>query len=336
MSTAFFANSDLKVDPAVVDLLAEEMQAIERELCEQTASDIELVESICRHTLQAGGKRLRPALVTLCAAATGLPFERKRTRRLGACMEMIHMATLVHDDVIDHSATRRGVPTASSAFGSTEAVLCGDVLLAKAMRILALDGDLEAIENVSKVVVDLAEGEVYELELRGRIDVSEREHFKVLEKKTATFIQACCDLGGLCADAEPEIRAALRAYGFHLGIAFQLVDDLLDYRGDPERTGKPRASDFREGCATLPLIRLWPTLDDGERESVGSWFGEHASEDEIETVCAWMTERGAFDSCFGEASRHICAAEAALAPLNGRTEAELLGHVAAAVLSRTS
>ena len=173
MSAAAFASQlEERVGPERLSRIAEEIRHVEEELERRLSSEVKLVEHTAKHTLHAGGKRLRPALVTLSAEAAGLPFEPARTRRLGACMEMIHMATLMHDDVIDRAGMRRGTETSAAKFGTTASILTGDVLLSKAMAILAEDGDLEIIRNVARAVVDLAEGEVHELQSRGKLALS--------------------------------------------------------------------------------------------------------------------------------------------------------------------
>lgn len=310
--------------------ISEEVRLVEEELARQVSSQVSLVAAIGAHTLQAGGKRLRPAFVSLSARATGLPYDAERARLLGACMEMIHMATLVHDDVIDHAATRRGRPTASAVFGNTGAILTGDVLLSKAMSILARDGDLRIIRRVSDAVVEMAEGEVRELELRGRFDVSEEEHLRVLRMKTAAFIESCCVVGALVAGASEEVLEALRSYGHHVGLAFQIVDDLLDYRGSSLKTGKPVATDFTEGCATLPLIYLTGKLSDRELGVVSSAFG-HGVTDEI---LGWMSERGAFAGAEAAARGHLEAAVSEIEVLPSSSAKCLLMSVAEFVLSR--
>lgn len=293
-SAAFLHLNSAKLDERMLRFLAEEVAAIEAELEERVFSHVPLVREVGELTLRAGGKRLRPALVTLSAEATGLPYSKERTRRLGACMEMIHMATLIHDDVIDKAVTRRGVETSAARFGNTASILSGDVLLSKAMSILADDGDLRIIRNVAKAVVDLAEGEVQELAARGRFDLPITEHREILTRKTATFIQSCCQVGAYAAGADEATVRALGSYGYHLGMAFQMADDLLDYRGDERSTGKAKGTDFREGCATLPLILLIDRLSDEEREVVRSKFGNGVTEDELRMIGQWMEVRGVY------------------------------------------
>lgn len=318
----------------VVAKIIAEATTLEQVLDDQMRSQVRLVEEVGLHTLRAGGKRLRPALVSLAASSTGLPFEVERARKLGSCVEMIHMATLIHDDVIDHADTRRGRATASAVFGNTAAILSGDVLLAKAMQILAVDGDLEIIRRVSKVVVDLAEGEVRELESRGEFELSETEHREILKMKTATFIQVCCELGGLIANAPQTMVESLGSYGYHIGMAFQIADDLLDYRGDQVKTGKPQATDFREGCATLPLIYLRDLLTEEERTFASGKFGNGVSDDEVRMITGWMNERGAFAQAEAAARDHLATALSSLAALPPTANRDLLGSVAEFVVTR--
>lgn len=325
-----------RVSEETLHFVAEEIHAVEEELARQMRSQVALVERVGTHTLEAGGKRLRPAFVTLAAHATGLPFDSARTRKLGACMEMIHMATLMHDDVIDHAATRRGRATAASVFGNTPAILTGDALLSRAMALLAQDGDLAIIRNVSSAVVELAEGEVRELETRGVFDLAEHEHLEILRMKTAVFIESCCQIGAIAAGAPPEHVKALGAYGHHVGMAFQLVDDLLDYRGEHEATGKPRATDFREGCATLPLIALVSKLEPEERSRVRGFFGNGVDDGGVAEVCGLMAERGAFAAAEKAAHSQSASAVRALRALPDGESRRLLEGVAEFVIRRNA
>jgi octaprenyl-diphosphate synthase len=319
-------------DKELLNQVVAEIAAVEEELQHQAGSPVALVRKVGKHTLEAGGKRLRPAFVSLAARAIGTPFQPQRTRKIGACMEMIHMATLIHDDVIDHAATRRGHETASAVFGNTAAILSGDVLLAKAMVILAQDGDLEIIRKVSQSVVEMAEGEVRELEIRGLFELSEEDHLEILRMKTATFIQCCCEAGAVIANAPLAEQQALGAYGHHIGMAFQIVDDLLDYRSDI--TGKPKAGDFREGQATLPLIYLRAGLLADEAEMARRKFGNGVTDDDLRAIVGWMSTRGAFARAEAAAKDHVSKAAEALSVLPPSPERDLLESVGAFVLSR--
>lgn len=325
-----------RVDDATLRQIGDHIAEVEAELRGLVGSRVALVESVGAHTLQAGGKRLRPAFVWLSAKSIGRPFDPARARRLGACMEMIHMATLIHDDVIDDAATRRGQPTASAVHGSTAAILSGDVLLSRAMSVLADDGDLDVIRRVSRAVVDLAEGEVRELEIRGRVDLSYEEHAEILRMKTASFIECCCRIGGRIAGASEDEEVALGTFGHHVGMAFQLVDDLLDYRGDHAKTGKPAATDYHEGCATLPLIALWPHLDEAERTRVAQGFGKADAIHFVPEIVTLMEARGAFKEAERAAAGAITEAKQALAVLPPTSARELLEAAADFVVARQS
>ncbi len=323
-----FSESDLLLQ------LKEEVEKVEAELRHQVGSPIALVDAVGRQTLEAGGKRLRPAFVSLSARAISDQYDSARARRLGACMEMIHMATLIHDDVIDHADMRRGKPTASSIHGNTASILSGDVLLARAMVLLAQDGDLAIIRMVSEAVVEIAEGEVRELEMRGNFDLSEEEHRRILRMKTASFIQCCCETGALIAGATAAQRRALGEFGHHIGMAFQIVDDLLDYRSD--KTGKPKAGDYREGQATLPLIHLRRTLSDEELERASRHFGNGVSDDELRQISLWMEERGSFASAESAARAEVDRANLAVDRLPAGEARNMLRQIGEFVLSRQS
>ncbi len=333
-ASAFFSLTDRGVSQELLTEVAEEVAQVEAELRRQAVSAVNLVDRVGNHTLGAGGKRLRPAFVTLAAKATGIAFDPNRTRKIGAAMEMIHMATLIHDDVIDHSPTRRGQPTASAVYGNTGSILAGDVLLAKAMVILAQDGDLDVIRTVSEMVVEMAEGEVRELESRNVFDLSEADHLEILRMKTASFIQCCCIVGGMLAGAPASVREGLSDYGYHVGMAFQIVDDLLDYRGDRTKTGKTTAGDFREAQATLPLILLRPHLTDEERDFVSRKFGNGVTDDEVAMISRWMEDRGAFAQAENAAQKHVDSALSALGMLPETPSRALLNSVAGFVMSR--
>lgn len=294
-----------RIEPGLMEQLGRHVAAVEAELARQMGSRVRLVEEVGSHTLRAGGKRLRPALVAIVAEVTGRAYDPERAARLGACMEMIHMATLLHDDVIDHADTRRGSATAAAVFGNTAAILSGDVLLAKAMSLLAEDGDLTIIRLVADMVVQMAEGEVRELETRSEFDLSASAHHEIIRMKTAEFIRACCQVGALLAGLAPTEVESLGRYGFHIGMAFQIVDDLLDYESETEVLGKPGATDFREGCATYPLIFLREKLTDAERTLAETKFGNGVTEEEVCLIREWMRERGAFTKTRALANDHV-------------------------------
>lgn len=315
-------------------VLTAEISAVETILASRLRSEVGLVENAALHTLNAGGKRLRPALVVLSARATGRPFSVDRARLLAACVETIHMATLMHDDVIDGSPIRRGRPTASAEFGNTAAILSGDVLLAKAMAFLAEDGDLSIIRTVSQAVVELAEGEVAELETRGQIELSEVAHLEILRKKTASLVSCCCRVGAKVAGAPSEEEEALARYGNEMGLAFQIVDDLLDYRGISQATGKARGQDFFEGCPTYPLIDLYHHSSSEERDRLGEWFGCEGDAESLALTIEMMQKKGTFERIESMVQDRIRSAKGALDALPESESRALLASVADFVGSR--
>ncbi|MGI8923804.1 MAG: polyprenyl synthetase family protein [Fimbriimonadales bacterium] len=335
MTTAYLdAARELAGDLAME--MASDVQACEAVMAERLGSDVETVENIAEHVFGAGGKRLRPLFVSLAARATGLPFSRARVAAIGACMEMIHTATLIHDDVIDHAATRRGRPTASMLFGSTASILTGDVLLAKAMQVLAEDGDLRIIRIVSKAVAEMAEGEVLEVQSRGDFDLSEEKHVEILRRKTAVLIACCCEAGALVAGADGRVASALAGYGEAIGIGYQIADDLLDFQSLPEVSGKPRATDFNEGCATLPLIYLRGRLAVDEAAYVRSKFGNGVTDSDLETIAGWMLDREAFASAKSRAEAYSDTAKEALNDLPHNAATQLLANLGQILVCRDS
>lgn len=331
---SFFGSVRDRVPAGALAQVASAIAASEEVLRREVGSDVATVQACGEQTLLGGGKRLRPALAVISARATGRPFDLDRAVHVGAALEMIHMATLVHDDVIDLADTRRGRPTASAVHGNTAAVLSGDVLLAKAMRLLAEHSDIGIIQMVSGAVVEMAEGEVRELECRGDIGLSEEEHMRVLRMKTAAFIEVCCRAGARMASAPAPVEEALAEYGHNLGLAFQVVDDVLDFRGDGAKTGKSWATDFRDGQATLPLIYLLPSLDEEESLFATERFGNGASEEDLRVLVALMTERGAFDAASDRAEQLVSSAVKSLSPLPPSDDRLLMETVARFVVER--
>src|SRR5579862_2105789 len=185
-----------------LDYVRPDLEAVEARMNEDLGSDVRTVYALTRHLLNAGGKRLRPAMLALSARAIRPGLDSARIATVGAAVEFVHMATLVHDDVVDNTAMRRGKPTANAVFGNGVAVLSGDYILARAMRLLAIDGDLRVIRTVSEITVEMSEGEVMEIAATGRADLSQAEYLEILRKKTAVFVEGCCRCGAIVAGAD--------------------------------------------------------------------------------------------------------------------------------------
>ena len=219
---------------------------------ERLHSDVVLVRQVAEYIISSGGKRMRPALVLLAAGAMG--YEGKHHQEMAAVVEFIHTATLLHDDVVDESALRRGRDTANAMFGNAASVLVGDFLYSRAFQMMVEVDDMRIMRVLSDATNVIAEGEVLQLMNCHDADVDEARYLRVIRYKTAKLFEAAAQLGAILGLANPEVEQALAAYGMHLGTAFQLVDDVLDYSGQEADTGKHIGDDLAEGKPTLPLI----------------------------------------------------------------------------------
>ena len=233
--------------------LAVDYAEVDRVLRAHLDSDVALIRQIAEYIIGSGGKRLRPALVILAARACGYTGRAHYT--FAAIVEMIHTATLLHDDVVDASTLRRGLPTANATFGNTAAVLVGDFLYSRAFQLMVTAGTIRILEILSNATNVIAEGEVMQLMNSGDPALDEATCLAVIRRKTAKLFEASAQLGAVLGGASPEHEDALARYGMHLGTAFQLVDDVLDYSGDLGAIGKNLGDDLAEGKMTMPLIR---------------------------------------------------------------------------------
>jgi geranylgeranyl pyrophosphate synthase len=302
--------------PPLLDVIAAELAQVEERLQTETrASDVGVTRDIAGHTLRAGGKRLRPALAILSARVVGRDYPAERAARAGAAAEMIHMATLLHDDVVDESRERRGKPTANAVFGNAITVLTGDFLLAKSISLLAHSDDNLAIVRVfSDVTIAMAEGEVLQAAVAHDLEITLATYEEIIGRKTARFLAGCCETGAMLGGATTAERAALRAYGHELGIAFQIADDLLDLAGDPQKTGKPRGTDLRDGRVTLPLLHALQTAPSDDRARLREALSAPDRTRRTSRVSLPGRPRGGFEAARASptsgrecASRHLCA-----------------------------
>ena len=230
-------------------LVTADLAAVETKLAELLDSEVEAIPQVVGHLAFAAGKRFRPLVTLLAAAAVG--FEDDARRTVAAVGELLHTATLLHDDVVDGGAFRRGRPAARVVFGNGLAVLSGDFCLARALEAMAALGRIEAMRTMAHMVARMAEGEVAQLALAGRFDVDVARYYAVIDRKTAALIGWCSQIAGL---ADPRFRGPLETYGLELGYAFQIADDVLDFASGVGVTGKARGQDFRDGKMTLPLL----------------------------------------------------------------------------------
>ena len=231
-----------------------DLEAVEQEFARQVESRVELIPQIGRYIQMGGGKRVRPALLLMAARLGG--YTGDRGVLYAAVVEFIHTATLVHDDIVDGSHLRRGRLAVHSRWGNDVTVLLGDYLYIKSMALALTENSLDVIRLLCDVTLRMIEGELYQLTKTGDLGITEDEHFEIIRRKTAYLFAGCAQIGGILGGVTPAQEAALREYGFHLGVTFQLVDDLLDFTADERALGKPVGGDLREGKITLPVIYL--------------------------------------------------------------------------------
>lgn len=290
---------------AIREFIAADMQAVDRVIRSRLHSGVVLIEQVAEHIIAGGGKRLRPALVVLSAGAHG--YRGTAHHQLAAVVEFIHTATLLHDDVVDESALRRGQPTANSLFGNAASVLVGDFVYSRAFQMMVEAGSMRILEVLAEATNVIAEGEVLQLMNCRNPDIEEAAYLQVIRCKTAKLFEAATRIGALLAGADAAAETAMARYGAHLGTAFQLIDDVLDYSGDHAVIGKNVGDDLAEGKPTLPLIHAMRRGAPAQVAAVRRAI-EAGGIDELPTVLQAIRETGALDY-----ARQCACAEAGLA-----------------------
>jgi octaprenyl-diphosphate synthase len=240
----------------IFSLIKAEMALVEAEFERQASSNIQVINYLGDYLRASGGKRVRPALLLLSNYAVGGNASRENVVRLATVMEMLHTATLVHDDIIDNADMRRSRESVNAKFGNQSAVLMGDWLYMSAFETSLKERSLEILDILTRLTRKMTEGELIQLTMLGRSGITEQDYFDILKRKTAYLFSACCELGALLGNASPEQQKGLRDYGMNLGIAFQLADDSLDFTAEEEILGKAAGADLLEGKLTFPLILL--------------------------------------------------------------------------------
>ena len=252
----------------ILDLIQKDLEHVEREIGLESIASVEAVTTIGRYLQTGGGKRLRPTLVLLASRLVGDGGE--SAIRMAAVVEMIHAATLVHDDVIDIAKTRRGRPSTNAIWGNHICVLAGDWLYMQAFQVALRERNFRVLDLLIGLTQTMVEGELLQLERIGRIDITEADYMELVDRKTASLFSACTRLGAIIGGADESIEARLDEFAWNLGIAFQLVDDVLDFTSRESVLGKPVGSDLREGKVTLPLIYALAESGPEERQLVES------------------------------------------------------------------
>jgi octaprenyl-diphosphate synthase len=285
--------------------IASDLTHVDAVIRERLRSEVVLIRTIADYIIGSGGKRLRPALVLLAANACGAQGTAKHS--LAAVIEFIHTATLLHDDVVDESSLRRGRKTANAEFGNAASVLVGDFLYSRAFQMIVEAGSLRVMKVLADATNIIAEGEVLQLLNVHDADTDEENYLRVIRYKTAKLFEAATQVGAILGNAPAPVEAALAEYGMHLGTAFQLIDDVLDYSGDLHETGKNLGDDLAEGKPTLPLIYAMRTGTEAERSHIRHAI-EHGGKSDLEKVVSAIHRTGALDYARECARREAAAA----------------------------
>ena len=293
-------------------------------IIEQLHSDVDMVENVGQYIVDAGGKRLRPLLALLAAASLGDVTEKHI--KFAAVIEFIHTATLLHDDVVDISTLRRGRPTANSEFGNAPSVLVGDFLYTRAFQLMVQLDDMRVLKLMADVTNLIAEGEVMQLVRAGDPDTSREQYFDVITRKTAILFAAACEGAAMLSNESDDTLKTMHDIGLNLGIAFQLIDDVLDYEGDPETTGKNVGDDLNEGKPTLPLIHAMQNASPDDAALIATAL-RTKSADHLNEIIALAASTGGIAETRSAAEAHcdiVNDALATLAPSAAKTSLETL------------
>ena len=294
-------------------LVSADLERVNEAILSRMDSDVPLIPKLAGHIVAAGGKRLRPVLTLACAKLCD--YDGDRHVKLAACVEFIHTATLLHDDVVDESDLRRGLPTANAVWDNKASVLVGDFLFSRAFQFMVEDGSLKVLDTLSAASAAIAEGEVHQLMTANNISTTEEAYLQVVEGKTARLFEAAAQVGAIVADRPAEDEVNLAAYGRNLGIAFQLIDDVLDYSAHEATLGKEIGDDFRDGKITLPIILAYRRGDETEQAFWRRSMEEQDTSDgDLGKAIDLLRKHGALTETV-ERARHY--AKIALRALNG-------------------
>ncbi|HEX6209545.1 MAG TPA: polyprenyl synthetase family protein [Methylomirabilota bacterium] len=317
----------------VAALVGEDLAAVEAEIRRELYSPVPLIQEMGGYIAGAGGKRLRPILLLLAARLA--EYRGPRAVRLACVVELLHTATLIHDDVVDQAPLRRGHPSANAQWGDDASVLVGDHLYAKSFAMLVRDNDRGVMETLARATVSMTEAEVLQLQLKRSGLISEADYVRIITQKTASFISACCRIGGLLGAVPPAQIEALTRYGLDIGIAFQISDDALDFTADQARLGKAIGADLREGKRTLPLIAMLERVPTAEAEQVRAALRRRTLDAaEIEDIRRLVLEHEGVDYARARAQAFAQAAKADLEAFAPSEERETLALVADFVVDR--
>lgn len=321
--------SDLK------NSVEEKLVLVEEKIKSKLSSKVSLVDEMTSYHLRTGGKRLR-ALLTLGAAKICGYSKGSRDVNLAACVELIHAATLMHDDVIDNSEIRRGKKTLNSIWGNQSSILVGDYLLSRCFEMMVEDGNLEILKLLSSTSAEISQGEVLQLQHKGEIDMLEETYLKIITAKTASLFAAATKVGSILSNKESKIKEALEFYGKNLGLTFQIADDTLDYNSELKFFGKKIGNDFYEGKVTLPIILLYQKSDQNEKLELKKIFEKYErNEEELKKVLMMIKNYNIISDCYKKAEFFINLASNSLSIFEESKEKEILKNLTSFSLERS-
>jgi octaprenyl-diphosphate synthase len=317
----------------VTGLVGADLERVEAEIRRELDSPVALIQEMGGYIAGAGGKRLRPMLLLLAARLSG--YAGPRSVRLACVVEMLHTATLIHDDVVDQAPLRRGRPSANAQWGDDASVLVGDHLYSKSFAMLVRDNDRAVMETLARATVSMTEAEVFQLQLKRSGVTTEADYLRIITQKTASFISACCRIGALLGGLPAGQIDALTQYGMDIGVAFQISDDSLDFVADQDRLGKAIGADLREGKRTLPLIEMLARATPAESERVRSFLKRHTlGAEDIDEIRRYVLQHEGVEYAMAQAHEYARSAKAALGAFVQSEERETLALVADFVVDR--
>ena len=314
--------------------LEDKLILVEEKIKTKLSSKVDLVNEMTNYQLRTGGKRIR-ALLTLGSAKLCGYSKGTRDVNLAACIELIHAATLMHDDVIDNGEVRRGKKTLNKIWGNQSSILVGDYLLSRCFEMMVEDGNLEVLKLLSSTSAEISQGEVLQLQHKGEVDMLEQTYLKIISDKTASLFAAATKVGSILANSENKNKEALEFYGKNLGLTFQIADDTLDYNSELKFFGKEIGNDFYEGKITLPIILLYQKANLEEKEELKNLFNkEERSEIEFKKVLFTIKKYNIISDCYKKAEYFINLAFNSLSIFDNSKEKEILENLTSFSLER--
>ena len=323
-------NSYLELKKSVEDKLA----MVDEKIEEKLQSNVDLVKKMSSYHLDTGGKKLR-ALITLRASKLCGYYKGSRDVNFAACVELIHSATLMHDDVIDNGEIRRGKKTINKIWGNQSSILVGDYLLSRCFEMMVEDGNLEILKLLSSTSALISQGEILQLQHKGDVDILEETYLKIISNKTAALFLAAAKIGPIITNMENKFKDALESYGKNLGLTFQIADDTLDYNSDLKLFGKNIGNDFFEGKITLPIILLFQKINDSEKQLIKNLFLKNErTENDLEKVLELMKNKNIINECYKKAEHYINLATNSLNIFQNSNEKDILRNLTTFSLER--